>query len=155
MPETIVNMSDAKMKSRVLNRMRLLRGKYRIEVTKYRPRRSDRQNRYYWPCFVAPFAEFLRDQGEHVTDEEAHEILKHKFLRKTTIAPTTGEELEYVRPTTTTLTTSEFNEYLDRCAHWLADMFGIEIPDSTDYHEREPQTAIPADNTLSGAGRSV
>lgn len=136
MPESIVDFSDGKAKAAVLNRLRGLSGKHRVEVTKYRPRRSDRQNRYYWPCFVSPFGEYMRDQGEHVTDLECHEILKSMFLRKTVTNWQTGEAFDYTQ-STTDLNTSDFNAYLDACAEWLASTFGIVIPEPSEYHETE------------------
>jgi hypothetical protein len=116
------------------------KGSIRIEIMEHRPRRTDRQNRYYWPCFVQPLAEFLREQGDLTEDEEAHELIKAKFLRKTIVNKKTGEVMEYVG-STTDLTTKEFNEYLNRVAFWLADMFGIVVPDPNVYHEREDKDA--------------
>ena len=134
MAEMIANMDDARLRSRIVNAIASKRGMWRIDVTRYRPRRSDRQNRFYWPCCVKPFGEFLREQGEAVTDQDAHAILKHKFLRKTVEAG--GERVDITR-STTDLDTAEFNEYLDACAAWLADMFGFAMPDPADYHERD------------------
>lgn len=127
MPEMIANMSDDALKARIINRIRQLEGRHRIDVTKYRPRRSDRQNRYYWPCIVKPFGDALREAGNDYTNHQAHEILKHKFLRRENINMATGEVLAFTE-STANLDTSEFNEYLDRCAAWLAGL-GIEVPD--------------------------
>lgn len=134
MPEAIIDMSNARESSQFLNGLRRLRGKHRFEFVRYRPRRSDRQNKYYWPCFVVPFADFLRDQGEQVTDLQAHELLKHKFLRQTVVDKRTGEAMDYTR-STTELDTAEFNRFLDDCAAWLADMFGIIVPEPDAYRE--------------------
>ena len=133
MPELVANLDDAVVRNKIASRIVQLRGMYRIEVTRYRPRRSDRQNRYYWPVFVKSFAELLRDQGESVTDGEAHEYLKHKFLRKTITA---GGERQDITRSTTDLTTAEFNIYLDQCAAWLTDMFGIVLPAPGEYREK-------------------
>lgn len=132
MPELIIDMDDAVRRTQILNTLRALRGPWRLVWKRYRPRRSDRQNRYYWPCFVQPFAQYLRDQGEHLTELEAHEMLKHKFLRRSVEA--NGEHMEYT-PSTTELDTGEFNAYLDACAAWLADFFGIVVPEPNEYRE--------------------
>lgn len=137
MPEAIIDMSDARERSRLLNQaLNPLRGRWRFAWKRYRPRRSDRQNRYYWPCFVQPFAAWMRQQGNDVTDEQAHDILKHRFLR-VTIAHDAGEfgVHEYTR-STTELDTGEFNEYLDRCAAWLAEFCGIVVPSPDEYREQ-------------------
>lgn len=133
MRDYIVNLDDPTKRSRVCSRINQLRGLYRIRVTKYKPKRSDRQNRYYWSIFVKSFADFLRDQGEAVTDNDAHEYLKHKFLRKTITA---GGERQDITRSTTDLTTAEFNTYLDQCAAWLTDMFGIVLPAPGEYREK-------------------
>ena len=134
MAERIIDMSDAVARSKFLNDLRQLGGRYRFEITRYRPRRTDRQNRYYWPCFVHSFGQYLRDQGEHYTDNEAHEMLKHRFLRQS--KEVNGEHLEYTR-SSAELNTSEFNAYLDACAAWLSTFFNIVVPDPNEYRERE------------------
>ena len=125
----IVNLSDPRAKRALLSRIGALQGPHRIEVCKFKPRRSDRQNSYYWPCFVEPFAKWLREEnGDAATEQEAHEILKHRFLRRTVIDKGTGEVLGDVTRSTTELDTSEFTEFLDQCAAFLADYCGIAVP---------------------------
>lgn len=136
MVQAVRDLSDEQAKARLINHVRTLRGRWRIDLTQYRPRRSDRQNRYYWPCLVQPFAAWLKEQGNEYTTDDAHEILKHKFLRREHIDRRTGEVMTFTQ-STAKLDTSEFNEYLDRCAAWLADFTGIEVPDPQPYHERE------------------
>ena len=136
MIERIINMDDGKMVAAFFNKLRELKGVHRFEVRSHRPRRSDRQNRYYWPCFVHEFGEFLRNQGEELTDDHAHELLKHRFLQRSVTDRKTGELLEYSE-STTKLDTKEFNAYLDRCAFWLVDMFDIIVPDPADYYEKD------------------
>ena len=108
--------------------LRRLRGMYRIEVTKYRPRRTDQQNRRYWPAIVAPFADWLREQGNEFTNLQAHELLKYRFLRKTFVDTKTGEALDYTR-STTELDTAEFKHFMDAAENWLAEFCGIIVPE--------------------------
>jgi hypothetical protein len=135
--EMIVNLDHPHEQRNLLNTIRAMRGTIRVSFCQHRPRRSDRQNKFYWPCFVQPFAEFLREQGEILTDEEAHELLKAKFLRRTVVDRRTGQPVGVAIRSTTDLNTAEFNEYLDRCAYWLADMFGIVVPEPDTYRERD------------------
>lgn len=132
----IVNFNDKASRAFLYDSLKRLRGTYRIEMCKHRKRRSDRQNRFYWPCFVKPLADFMREQGEPISENDAHEMLKFRFLRKSYVDQKTGEEVEYAG-STTTLSRTEFNEYLDLCAVWLNDMFGFIMPDPSDYHEKE------------------
>lgn len=130
-------MSDPKDKQLILTAVRNLAGRKRISWCDARPRRSDRQNRYYWPCFVQPFGDYLRGQGnEHFTDEMAHAVLKEMFLKTTVVDSETGRELSFTR-STTELNTGEFNDYLDRVAQFLAEECGFVVPESDTYREQE------------------
>ena len=123
--------SDAE-KQTLWNALRRLRGKQRVTIKAYRKRRSDAQNRYYWPCFCQPLADLLSEQGEHTTAEEAHEILKNQFLR-VTIEDEKAGLLEFTK-STAGLDVEEFNAYLDACSHWLFEMFGITVPEPEVYY---------------------
>ena len=139
-----INFSEPREKRDLIGRLAALTGMHRVTVVKYRVRRSDRQNRYYWPCFVHVFGEFLRDQGETVDDDQVHELLKNRFLEVVIANRATGEVIGSTARSTTKLSTVEFNDYLDRIAHWLAETFGIIVPDPDTYHEQpsdeEPET---------------
>lgn len=125
--EMIIDLSSPSEKQAVLDALRELNGMHRITVVKYRQRRTDAQNRYYWPCVVRPFGDFLREQGEGYTDEMAHEFLKFKFLRQTVPNLSTGEVVGERIRSTTELNTEEFAEYLEHCIAYLAETFGIEV----------------------------
>lgn len=145
MKDIPIDMSDPAQKIRLINAIRAMRGKHRVTVIRWHPRRTDRQNRYYWPCFVAPLAEFLAEQGQPFTDEAAHQLMAAKFLAVSVIDHTTGELLGARVRSTTDLSTAEFNLYLDQCAAWLSDMFGIVVPEPTIYREKEhqPNDSVP------------
>lgn len=132
MTDIIVDFSEQAEREYLWQQMRRLRGKQRITIKRYREKRTDRQNRFYHPCFVAPFAEFLREQGENISNDDAHEMLKIKFL-SVTVEDDKAGTLTYTR-STTDLDKAEFNDYLDRVAKWLNDMFGIEVPEPEVYH---------------------
>jgi hypothetical protein len=118
---------------------RHLEGKWRITFVKHRPRRSDRQLRYYWPCFVQPFADWLRGHGnDHFTDEMAHEVLKKMFLERSVMNPATGEVMTYVA-STGDLSTGEFNEYLEKVAAFLASECDFRVAEPNVF--REPEEA--------------
>ena len=136
--KNVVDMDDPRIRAAMMNRIKDMRGRWRFDVCRYRPRRSDRQNRYYWPCFVQPFAQYLMEQGhEGVNEDIAHEFLKARYLKRPIVNKATGELMgEYVE-STTELDTGEFNEYLDNCAQFLAERCEIVVPDPSDYHERE------------------
>jgi len=130
--DIIIDFSSEPERKLLYNELRKARGKNRITISKYRKRRSDNQNRFYWSCFVHPFGEFLREQGENLTDDDAHEMLKMKFLR-VVIHDDKAGDLECAR-STTKLDVAEYNDYLDRCSHFLNEMFGIVTPEPAIYH---------------------
>lgn len=132
MAASIIDMDNSEARCRFLNKLRVLRGRWRFEFIRYRPRRSDRQNAFYWSCFVQPFAVWLREQGNDVTEDQAHDILKHKFLR---VETRIGGEVVSRTRSTTELDTSGFNEYLDNCANWLAEFCGVIVPEPNEYRD--------------------
>ena len=129
----VIDFGNQREKAMFIDGIRRLDGRWRVEWVRYRPRRSDRQNRYYWPCFVEPFADHLG-----VEPDQAHLILKAKFLRKEIIDKETGERFVFVLRSSK-LSTSDFNEYLDNCAQFLAELL-IFVPEANVY--REPAEVI-------------
>ncbi len=142
------NLSDHRDKQKLLESVRSLAGEHRVEITRWRPRRSDRQNRFYWPCFVQQFSDWLSAEWERgVHEDEAHSILKDRFLRVPvttadgeTVFDVAGDPVMRTR-STTELTTTEFNLYLDCCAEFLREWCKITVPDPCTYHERVEVTA--------------
>lgn len=148
MQELIINFNRDEERQGLWRALRRLRGTHRLEISQYRKRRSDRQNRYYWPVFCKLLSDFMREQGENISPDDAHEIFKHKFLRREIIDEKTGEVIAYTA-STTKLSTVEFNEYLDQIAYWLNDMFGLVVPEPTMYHE----TVTDDDNEQQDEGK--
>lgn len=126
----IVDFSNTDAKRALLSRLGALRGRYRVEVVKFRPRRSLAQNAYYWGCITTPLANWLSEQeAEPVEPEAAHGILAAKFLTIDVVDKRTGEVLGQRVRSTTELSTLEFMDYCERARAWLAEFFGIIVPD--------------------------
>jgi hypothetical protein len=119
--EALLNLSDERVKATLLNRIRLASGPHRVSIARWRPRRSDGQNRLYWVSVVHPFGEFLREHGNDYTDDDAHALLKTKFLSRTWVDPATGEVVNFTG-STTKLTTEDFSTYIEQCSAWLAEL---------------------------------
>ncbi len=137
MKELRPNMDNPKEKMLVIEFVRQLVGKYRITFREDRPRRSDRQNRYYWPCAVEPLADWLRGHGHAVTEDDAHETLK-LACNAGYVADKNGEMIAFPK-STAKLTTKEFNEFLDRCKAYLWERYEIMMPEPGVYHEPEEE----------------
>jgi hypothetical protein len=135
MKDQLVNMSEPRERGMLLDYLRTLEGMHRVNVVRFRPRRTDRQNRYYWPVFVQTFVDYLEAQGCKHTPQEVHEMFRHKFLQ--TNVKIVDEMWVNITRSTTELATAEFNKYLDDIAMWLADMFHIVLPGPSVYREVE------------------
>lgn len=104
-------------------------GKHLIRITVY-TKRSLRQNAYYHGVVVPMVRQGLFDAGyDQVTEnEDAHEILKHIFLKRKFISEQNGDEV-VVAGSTRKLTTVEFNEFIHQVTRWAAEYLGVVIPD--------------------------
>lgn len=139
--ERIIDFNDPRQRVKVANGIQKMRGRWRLTLVKYRPRRSDRQNRFYWPVMVEPFTEWLRDQGHEADQQMAHELLKSRYLSRPVVNHDTGEQVGTYVESTTKLDTSEFNQYLDQCAAFLAEFCNIVVPEPDEYREKEASRA--------------
>jgi len=96
-----------------------------IDLSLYRKSRSGEQNRYYWGVVVKLFIEHTGIESKR----EAHEILKHKILLKTSIINVNGTMTEFQSiDSTAGQKTTEFEDYLQKCREWLALDFDIYVP---------------------------
>ena len=111
----------------MLDHLRSLRGKHRVEVVRYRPRRTDRQNAAYWPCIVIPLSEWMtQEYGERFDPDDAHDLLKRTFLTRKVTHPKTGKVMSIVG-SSAALDTAQFTEYLEKCCRLLAEYCGITV----------------------------
>jgi len=94
-----------------------LRGEVELIVRKWKKRRTNNQNSYYWGVVIPILCETLG-----YSNEEMHEALKWKFLRNKD-----REKLPTVK-STAGLSTIEFGNYIDEIVRW-ASQEGIVIPD--------------------------
>jgi len=91
-----------------------------ITIKKWKKKRSDLQNRYYWGVVIPILSEFCGYESD-----EMHEALKWKFLR---VPASLDRTLETVS-STAMLSTTEFIEYIDAIKRWAAIEYHVVIPD--------------------------
>jgi hypothetical protein len=112
--------------------MRRMEGqKLRVQISKYRKKRSDRQNRYYWSCVVERVWDALVEAGNDMTKEETHDFLKNECKLVIEVMDPHGEIIQTLK-STTKLTTLEFENYMTKCRVWAAER-GIDIPEPNEY----------------------
>lgn len=123
-PEFLGNVKEGKasLDSReALDRWLLSLGDTRIVLTvkKYRKKRSNPQNKYWWGVVCKVYGDYLG-----YTPQEMHDALKWQFLQ-------VPGELPTVR-STKKLTTTEFNELIEEVARFAAMEHGVYIPPPDD-----------------------
>lgn len=103
-------------------------GKYLVTIKSIKGR-SLLQNAYYWAVCVPLVQQGLIDAGynEVKSPQDAHEIMKHLFLKKTMHSEKTGDEI-VISGSTAALRTVEFNTYLEEIWQWAATYLNVSIP---------------------------
>lgn len=90
-------------------------------------KRTIQQNEYYWGCVVPIIAS---DLGYDI--ETMHDVLKHKFLKKTKeFINNKGQKEEFEKTISTTkLTTKQFVDYIESIKRWASEFLNIYIPEA-------------------------
>lgn len=93
----------------------------RVQFSQPTKTRSNPQNRYYWGVVLTMIA---AETGH--TTEEIHEYMKAKFLPR--VFMKLGTEEQQLTKSTTTLSTFDFEEYLDHIRAFASTELGMHIP---------------------------
>ena len=102
--------------------LKALKGKFNVEIKRHQKARSLNQNRYYFKFVVGEISAYTG-----FTKDETHEALRMLFLREDKVIKATGESIPSSR-STTELTTTEFEEYLEQIRIWALNTLEIYIP---------------------------
>lgn len=92
-----------------------------LTVKRHRENRSANQNAFYWGVVVPMIGEAIGEQDP----EAVHEVLKveHNYYMATV-----GKKEIRVPLSTAELTTTEFEEYLERIRRWASEWLSLYIP---------------------------
>lgn len=90
----------------------------RVQITVERPKRSLKQNNYYWGVVIETVRKALLEAGQPLSAKALHEHFKHKYLgvkgSAEYVDEATGEMYEIVEPPSTTdLDTTEMHDYIE------------------------------------------
>ena len=92
-----------------------------VTLEEAKKRRSNNQNAYMWGVVIPVITEMLRDFGNNVSPEETHEFLKvhvGKLIKEVT---SMDGKIRRIPGTTTTLSTLEMENYLEKCRAFAAE----------------------------------
>ena len=144
--EHLIDFDRADHKAKLWQLLKSCNGLHRVTVVRYRPRRSDRANAYYWGVAIETFRTFLAEQGQWFSPDDVHAFFKDRFLREEVVNEQTGEVVGHRTGSTAKLTTVEFADYLDHVFAWLNDTFGVVVPAPNEYRDasRRPTERTPA-----------
>lgn len=92
-----------------------------VEVKKYRKDRSLPQLKYYWSVIIRILSQELGYE-----ENEVHELLKSLFLRR--VVELRGKKYVIIR-STSSLSTDEFAQYLEKIKRWASIEAGIFLPE--------------------------
>lgn len=126
--EQFVDLGNAEVKRALMRTIGTLTGPYDVTLKPRRATRSNQQSRYYFGVVVRSFTDFLKDQGQQVSTEEAHDLLKAKFLSRELVNLDTGEPIGATLRSLTELDVNEMARFIDSCIRWLEEVFGIVVP---------------------------
>jgi hypothetical protein len=99
----------------------------RVEVSEYRKRRSDEQNRYLWGCVYPAIISAGGEQLRGWTSEDVHEYLLGEIYGWETLEGFGRKRLRPLRRSSK-MTTVEFSEYVAQIQQRMA-VLGIYVPD--------------------------
>lgn len=98
-----------------------------LKFEKLYKKRTSLENSYYWGVVINDFINGFRDMtGEDVDKETSHFLLKQMCNYREIFNEETGETIK-IGQETKTLTTIEFEEYLERCRNFIHEWFGITV----------------------------
>lgn len=98
-------------------------GMYDWEIVKYNKVRSNAENRYYHGVVLELLSEYTG-----YTADEMHDILKAMFLSEKQRLKWDKRKKIQIQKSTSTLTTVQFEKFLEDVRRWAASELGCYIP---------------------------
>lgn len=114
----------------------LPKGRYKIIIEKLYRKRSNPQNAYLWGVVYKELIIAFQNAGwrEIKTDSQVHDFCKDRFLKIDTYNDISGDKWQIIR-STTELTTTEFNEYIEDIRYFASEFLGHSIPEPNELME--------------------
>jgi hypothetical protein len=115
--ELVIDFDDVGEKREFMTRVGRAKGKWRIRLNRARPGMTYQQQKYYFAAHVTLLHQFLTEREWKGTKDELHEMLKHKFLRRSVVS------------------SIAMADFMENVAQWLAEQFNIVVPPPDVYHQ--------------------
>lgn len=130
----LTRVNQGKVSTAVQNEIRTFLSMYdgkTVEITlkKARSKRSTPQNRFYWGAIIPIIQQGFKDLGTLLDKDETHYFLRERYNYKEIVNENTGESVK-IPQSTTTLTKSEFSEYVEKIAQFGAEFLNVIIPEA-------------------------
>lgn len=127
--EQILDLSNPTQKKLLIEFIKSRDGLHWIDIRRCRDQRSLNQNAYLWGVVYPRVARSMSELwGERIDNYDVHEFLKDKFLKRPMIDRRSGEVVGYTVPSSASLDTAEFGEYLDQIIKFAGEYLSIDIP---------------------------
>lgn len=108
--------------SQIVAALKCFEGKWvSIEIKERKRGRRNSQNRFYWGCVVPIIVDMLRELGNDVDMDTAHEFLKSMFIPPSGIKKTKVGKITHEARSSTWLSTAEWEEYVERIRVFAAE----------------------------------
>lgn len=106
-----------------------------ITIAKKSKKRSNDQNAYLWGVVYPIVKNGLKEIGyNQITTEQVHELLKGTFVKEDIVNELSGE-VKTITGHTSSLTTSQFMDYLAQIKQFASEELGCYIPDPNEQSE--------------------
>jgi len=102
---------------------------YELTIKQIVKPRTDRQNRYYWGVVIDMICYQISGNTSSAEKEEVHRSLARHFLVEDHVNLVGGVNISSAPPSTTSLSTVEFTEYIESVRKWAAEFLYLNIPD--------------------------
>lgn len=130
--ERSIDLDDMRAKRAFVTEIGSMTGMWQFAWKPYRERMSERARGYYFKVICQALVNYVRDQGEHMTKDQAHAKLKEKNLPAAQFVNAQTGEIETIPPSISRFDTAEGSEYIEKCIVWLAEM-GVVVPEPSMY----------------------
>lgn len=101
--------------------------KLALSIREHKLKRSLQQNAFHFGVVVPMVRQMFLDEGNNITQDETHAFIKQHVWRHVKHIRLPDGQLMEVPETSTKLTTSEWEQNIEKTRAWAAE-FGLEIP---------------------------